>query len=266
MGAAPWATLPTSGTNGLGFGQSHLVLPDGTTDYSVTVSDGCSDPAIGTLTVTVLPEIQLSFQDGPTVCYGDTTWALVVPNPPGNYSYTWQTNPPFSGQQFFGLSRTYTVEVVDLERGCKTEGDVTLPGYDPIAANFSVSPQGECVTIVEPYVEILDFSNGGISGSWNFDDGTIIPYQEGANIGHSYSDTGTFVITLQIQNEGGCTSTFSATACVEAITTLFVPNALTPNDDGRNDYFQLTGTGVADLTWQIFDRWGTMVFEGVQPG
>lgn len=247
---------------GLGFGQSHLVTPLQSSTYTVTVSDGCSDPATGSLNVVVLPEIQLSYQTGPTVCYGDSTWAIVVPNPAGQYQYTWQTNPKQFGPKVTGLSKTYAVEVIDLKYGCKTEGEIKLPGYKPIQANFSTYPQGECVTIVEPYVEILDLTNGAVSGTWSFGDGFKLPYVLGNQIGHSYQDTGVFTITLSVKNEGGCLSTFSQDICVEAVTTLFQPNALTPNDDGLNDYFQFVGTGIQEIFFQIYDRWGTLLFEG----
>ena len=45
--------------------------------------------------------------------------------------------------------------------------------------------------------------------------------------------------------------------------TLFIPNVFTPNGDGKNDYFETTGTDnpcykISKLT--IFNRWGKKVF------
>ncbi|MBK8503060.1 MAG: gliding motility-associated C-terminal domain-containing protein [Saprospiraceae bacterium] len=40
-------------------------------------------------------------------------------------------------------------------------------------------------------------------------------------------------------------------------------NAMTPNGDGSNDYFQVTNSGDAELTLiQVINRWGEIVFEG----
>jgi gliding motility-associated-like protein len=39
-------------------------------------------------------------------------------------------------------------------------------------------------------------------------------------------------------------------------------NAMTPNGDGRNDYFQIVNTGDSEITLvQVFNRWGEIVFE-----
>lgn len=247
---------------GVGFGQSHLVTPSGSTQYQVTVSDGCSDPVVGTLEIVVRPQIQINFQTGPTVCYGDTTFATALATPLGDYEYRWLTNPPQTGPSIEGRNGTYRLEVVDLQNGCRTEDKVVLPGYKPIQANFSVFPEGECVTIVEPNIEILDFSNNGVSGTWNFGDGFAMPYQEGTDVMHTYRDTGVYVITLTIKNEGGCLSTFQKEVCVEPVITLFAPNALSANNDGKNDFFQFSGLGIEEITWQVFDRWGNQVFQG----
>jgi gliding motility-associated-like protein len=43
----------------------------------------------------------------------------------------------------------------------------------------------------------------------------------------------------------------------------FVPNAFTPDNDGLNDVFRMTGLPVANITqfsFSIYDRWGRMVF------
>ncbi len=42
---------------------------------------------------------------------------------------------------------------------------------------------------------------------------------------------------------------------------LFLPTIFTPNDDGINDFFEPLGTGFIVESFQIFDRWGSMVFE-----
>ncbi len=42
---------------------------------------------------------------------------------------------------------------------------------------------------------------------------------------------------------------------------MFVPNAFTPNGDGQNDVFRIYGHGFSILRFQVFDRWGELIFE-----
>lgn len=44
-------------------------------------------------------------------------------------------------------------------------------------------------------------------------------------------------------------------------------NAMTPNGDGSNDYFQIVNTGDSEITLvQVFNRWGEIVFESHSEG
>ncbi|MEM6272030.1 MAG: PKD domain-containing protein [Bacteroidota bacterium] len=62
------------------------------------------------------------------------------------------------------------------------------------------------------------------------------------------------------ENGGGCRSV-SNIACVPVGPTLFAPNAFTPNGDDLNETFELKGVYIADYNLQIFDRWGSLIFE-----
>ena len=44
---------------------------------------------------------------------------------------------------------------------------------------------------------------------------------------------------------------------------IYVPNIFTPNDDGKNDEFKITGYGIDVINYiRVFDRWGQLMFEG----
>ncbi|MFN3951075.1 MAG: gliding motility-associated C-terminal domain-containing protein [Thermaurantimonas sp.] len=47
----------------------------------------------------------------------------------------------------------------------------------------------------------------------------------------------------------------------QAFTTLYIPNAFTPNGDGRNDCFQIVGDNLSSYQIQIFSRWGELVYQ-----
>ncbi|MGL5890504.1 MAG: gliding motility-associated C-terminal domain-containing protein [Bacteroidia bacterium] len=42
---------------------------------------------------------------------------------------------------------------------------------------------------------------------------------------------------------------------------LFIPNAFTPNNDSKNERFTAYGENITSFTMQIYNRWGTLIFE-----
>jgi gliding motility-associated-like protein len=69
---------------------------------------------------------------------------------------------------------------------------------------------------------------------------------------------------LTAQDAAGCTTSDFITVIVEKSRKVYAPNVFSPNGDGRNDRFTLfSGPDVVGLDqFQIFDRWGEVVFEG----
>jgi gliding motility-associated-like protein len=68
--------------------------------------------------------------------------------------------------------------------------------------------------------------------------------------------------TLTAVTSEGCQSSSQVSLTFTLDKQLYVPNAFSPNDDGRNDYFELfPGCGVERiLRFQVYNRWGSLVF------
>ncbi len=65
------------------------------------------------------------------------------------------------------------------------------------------------------------------------------------------------------RNERACTDTAYVTIkTVTAGDKVSIPNAFSPNHDGRNDVFYVLGTSEVQLVknFQVFDRWGQAIF------
>ena len=43
--------------------------------------------------------------------------------------------------------------------------------------------------------------------------------------------------------------------------TIYIPNTFTPNGDGMNDTFGVSGEAIKDFNMIIYNRWGQMIFE-----
>ncbi len=50
--------------------------------------------------------------------------------------------------------------------------------------------------------------------------------------------------------------------CIPYIPTLFVPTSFSPNDDGINDVYDITGFGLKSYSLTVYNRWGQLVFNG----
>ncbi len=66
---------------------------------------------------------------------------------------------------------------------------------------------------------------------------------------------------------GGCGQLYNSTINLELIETnpeVYVPNAFSPNGDNINDRFEVVydSKAIANLELQIFNRWGSLVYEG----
>ena len=58
----------------------------------------------------------------------------------------------------------------------------------------------------------------------------------------------------------------SNTTCISITPEILMPNAFTPNDDGRNDIIKPVLTFMPQkYTFQVFDRWGSRIFESSDP-
>ncbi|MDX2285532.1 MAG: PKD domain-containing protein [Bacteroidia bacterium] len=58
---------------------------------------------------------------------------------------------------------------------------------------------------------------------------------------------------------------YSNEVCVVPEPLLYGASAFTPNGDGYNDTFTLSGAYLAEFTWSIYNRWGVKIFESHDP-
>ncbi|MEI6124452.1 MAG: gliding motility-associated C-terminal domain-containing protein [Bacteroidota bacterium] len=253
-------------------GQSTNAYPSSTTTYSVTAdNNGCSSSANYTLVVSPLPTVDFTsdiregcqgltihFQDLTTPAvdqwywnFGDTHISY------GNNSYL--QNPT----HYYGGAGTYDVSlsVVTVD-GCKM--GITYPGYiitHPIpSADFSVTP--DIVNELNALVFFFDQSVG--ASTWNYYFGELNAMENNStlpNPTHIYSDTGMFYPSLVVFSDYGCSDTAFRSVYVEPNFAFYVPNAFTPNDDGKNQNFIPKGEGIILETFKmrVYDRWGRQV-------
>jgi gliding motility-associated-like protein len=76
-------------------------------------------------------------------------------------------------------------------------------------------------------------------------------------------DFGFFPVCLTATNIYGCTDSICENIVLQGVQLIYVPNAFTPDGDGRNDVFLPIVSGIdrSDYVFRIFDRWGQKIFE-----
>jgi gliding motility-associated-like protein len=72
------------------------------------------------------------------------------------------------------------------------------------------------------------------------------------------------IYTLTVTDANGCTAEANVDVNLNTKREIYIPNAFSPNADDINDFFRVySGPGVASISaFQIFDRWGNLVWEG----
>ncbi|MEP7263519.1 MAG: PKD domain-containing protein [Bacteroidota bacterium] len=137
---------------------------------------------------------------------------------------------------------------------------INKPAYITVhplpVAGFSYSP--EHPDLIHPNVNFHDESTG--AAQWFYDFGDLSTNNE-SDPSHTYLSIGIYNVMQQVTSAFGCLDTAFRIIEVNGVYTLYIPNAFTPNNDGKNDEFFAYGEGITDFNIAIFDRWGQAVFE-----
>lgn len=165
--------------------------------------------------------------------------------------------------QFFPGSGLYNITLITTSaHGCKdtTVKQITL-NPRPIAG-FAYSMSGG--VNVGTTVNFVDTSQYATGWFYNFGDGSPTSTQQ--NPSNIYYSNGVFVVVQVVSDSYGCTDTAKAVIKINNVTTeisTLIPNAISPNGDGKNDIWKLD---FIDLLYpraeiEIYNRWGEQVYQ-----
>jgi gliding motility-associated-like protein len=251
-GIAPYTYTWSNGTNAPDISN----VPAGTYILTVTANNGCK--ATTQVTITEPTALILSIAATDEVCGNGTGTATVTATgATPTYSYQWDNGS--TGNTIANLNAgAYTATVTD-QNGCsKTIATAVnnIANYGP-TAQFTLDPS--VTEILAPTIRFFDQTIGATTWHWDFGDGTTL--DSVANPVHTYQDTGTYTICLTITNQYGCTSRDCHTVIIKPVWSFYIPNAFTPDGDGKNETFNGKGMGIHDYELYIFDRWGDLLFK-----
>jgi gliding motility-associated-like protein len=222
--------------------------------YSVVVSSssGCTSTSA---TVEIIQKstdpIQITAAD--TVVCNNEPINVVLTASPGFVSYTWFGN----GEAGETYTATYIGEysVVGInEDGCQSTDYINIVGNIPFEVeaaspvyydDFNVSYAGAQDGSIE-----VNVTGGSGSFSYSWSNGSTAEDLSGLS-GGDY--------TLTVSDQQGCS--VITTINVNEPGLVKLPNGFTPNGDGFNDFYVITGIqGYEGNQINIFNRWGSLVY------
>lgn len=134
-----------------------------------------------------------------------------------------------------------------------------ITAYPIPLADFTYNPLE--TDIYDPEITFTDQSIIGSSWDWDLGDGNTSTQQHPV---HMYADSGTYLVTLYMENQYGCRDTAQKTVIIDPTFAIWIPNVFTPDGDDVNEFWFVDGYGIEELQTFVFDRWGVLVFEGYQ--
>jgi len=145
--------------------------------------------------------------------------------------------------------------------GCSSEFTAInlIKTFPKPIANFYLDPS--VVTIDMPVINFINTSTNGDTWLWNFgDNGSNNNTATTQDASHEYTDNGKFIVWLIATTDKGCIDSVYYTATV-IVDEIIVPNIITPNGDGHNDYFVIENIErLESANLKIFNRWGTLIY------
>ena len=265
-----WFTVPVGGT-----GDANAPIPStatvGTTTYYVALvdSNGCVGPRVAVDVVVnplITPVVDFTY-DETTYCTSSANPVLI---PAANFTTggTYSVSPSgltldtTTGAINLATSSagTYTVTYLLPRVGCTLQGTSSFTVEVVQEVTFDLVSECDSQVMylnVEP-TNGSDLSN--VDYEWEDVNGNTIATQTSTLNVNDYliqnSDV-TLPTTISVTvSLGGCTSTKSYVITVNECS--LIPRGVSPNNDGDNDTFDLTGLGVRELS--IFNRYGSEVY------
>lgn len=254
------------------------------TTYTVTVTNPQTGSSCTSqpFTVTVHKKINISFQQLQLTCTdasndnGNTAQVQAFASgdfSSSQYQYLWSVSPiqiaPGNPSLAIGLraQQYYSIKVTD-PNGCSADSSYYTQAYPNPQVEIVTNP--DTVYIQKPQVQFsftrLSSDTTAVSNSF-WEIGQDPNTYAGPALKYTFKSTGNYNVYLHVFNQQGCDTIYSTSVDVLPVD-LFIPNVITPNGDGINDYFVISAKGSdqpindfyesSDLI--IFNRWGRIVF------
>lgn len=208
-------------------------------------------------------DVNFTFQPVGTTNSSTLTWTFDDPNSGANTFISSPANP--NAFHIFSAPGKYNVCLSFQEPGFPVNTICREVSIGQCCDGV-ISSTDTCLKSSIPFTILTRFPISGVT--WDFGDpaGGITNTSALLTPSHLFSGTGTFNVRAIVEFSCGIDTLFKSitiTECDSALNEckLHFPSAFTPNGDGLNDQiYPLTDCSFEDLEFQVFNRWGQVVY------
>jgi gliding motility-associated-like protein len=236
----------------------------------VTSDAGCSDTVEQVVNVFEIPTADFSWEascDNDQVIIDFTDESTTSSDPINYWFYDFGgvgsqavENP---SQLFIGEGDFFITHIVETENGCSDTivQIVNIPPR-PEAGFYYNTSNGQNIGAEFTFI---DTSLHSTSWAWDFGNGETSENQDPST---TYFANGTYTVTQWAYGELGCVDSTSTQITINTVTTeidKLIPNAISPNGDGKNDVWKLNFIQFLNPNAEIvvFNRWGQTLYQSV---
>lgn len=221
-----------------------LATGSGWVRLQASSSLGCI--ATDSLLITAIAAPAFTLGQDVSICEEDIY--TLMPNPSlSSVNYQWETG---SNASFINVSQTgtYALTVTDEQSGCQAADTVNIQAIPQPVFTFQPKDTSFCPGI--PLVLEAITADPALEFTW-----------AGNVTGSLFELLAAGTYTLQASN-GSCEASLNIVIPEGSCRAqMYLPNVFSPNGDGRNDLFELMGPDVTPVKMQVYNRWGSLVYE-----
>jgi gliding motility-associated-like protein len=234
---------------------------EGTETVTISIYDPCgTDAEVASDETEIRDDFGVELVGG-MLCLGDTL-ELEQELDSAYFSLEWEDKPFVECYEcintgFYPDSSTELIgNYIHVSSGCEFSDTIVLEVVDVVA---------EFLAYQEPDYSSMDIlvdnlSDLNMNYQWDFGDGSESDEFEPI---HMYellntSEDSSYQVSLLVTHpELGCVDSADT---VVTVSPLVIPNVITPNNDGVNEFFEVTGIEMGRWTFVVYNRWGKQVW------
>jgi gliding motility-associated-like protein len=275
-GGTPPYDIQWADANGQPIAGTAITIPEAVeATYCVTVTDQCDIEQEECVLVSIYPEVPATFTVSPGFGCDPLTATLLSDYTDYNelQQMVWDFGDSTSATTMGSASHTYTEEgeyfpslFILTDDGCEFSytAENAIQVWPTPLASFAVEPEFQILPNTT-----FQFTNQTINATtyeWNFG---ALGTSEAQDTSFTFpaETPAIYYVQLNAYSAFGCSDSTVRQVIVREDIDVYIPNTFTPNGDGINDSWMISGRGfrLEGFTMEVYNRWGDIVFRTDDP-